>query len=327
MATVLITGGSGFIGSYVIRELLDRNHRIVVFDLTVPTGQMAWLLGDRVKAVTWVRGGVTDLPGLLNVMQKHGVERVFHAAALYDPVYSIDQPSLTYEVNVQGTINVLEAARVLGVGRIVQSSSIAVYAPKRYEPMDEWHPMNTPLGGNAMGPYGASKAAAELIGLTYGETLGTDFLALRYSGVYGFGMRFPMYIKPFVENSVDGQPTEFPTGGDMPRDYTHIRDVAQAVVRGLEVDAAALTQRAFNIASGQVHTAAEAAAFARDIVPGARIAIGPGLTEFEQSDIKLRGQLSIDAARAQLGYEPKFPLREGMAEYAETYRRWRADTA
>ena len=253
-------------------------------------------------------------------MQQHRVERIFHAAALYDPPYSLDEPAITFQVNVNGTINVLEAARLGGVQRVVQSSSIAVYAPRQYEPIDERHPILIPSAGNPLGPYGASKAAAEIVGLSYYSSNGIDFLALRNSAIYGYGMRYPMYIKPMVENSLRVLPTRFATGGDMQRDYTHVKDIVQAVLLALDVPAEALSQRVFNIASGAMHSASQVAAAVRAILPAAEIEIGAGLSALEESDMRARGTLDLTAARAQLKFEPQYPLATGIQDYVNMYR-------
>lgn len=320
MSTIMITGGSGFLGTYVARMLVKRGDRVVSFDTVEPAPELAALTTPYEHSITRVRGQILDLASVLRCVQQHKVERIFHGAALYDPPYSLEEPALTFQVNVNGTINVLEAARLLGVQRAVHSSSIAVYAPRQYEPIDERHPIHLPSTGNPLGPYGASKAAAEIAGLTYYSTNGVDFIALRNSAIYGFGMRYPMYIKPMVENSIRGLPTRFATGGDMRRDYTHVKDIAQAVLKALDVPASALTQRVFNIGSGVMNSAAQVAETVRAILPEADIEIGAGLNELEQSDMRARGMLDLTAARQQLKYEPEFSLEAGVRDYIEMYR-------
>jgi UDP-glucose 4-epimerase len=318
--TVLITGGSGFIGAYTTAELMRAGHRVVAYDAAPPVWGAAALLETLAERPVFVRGDVADLSELQATIREHDVSRIFHAAAIYDPPVSITHPAPCYRVNVGGTINVLEAARSSGIRRVVMASSIAVYAARQYEPIDEAHPIATPSDGNPLGPYGASKAAAELIGMTYCSTGLVDFIGLRYSGVYGFGMRYPMYVRPFVEQAVDGEPVTFETGGDMPRDYTYVVDVARATVAALFAPSADLRQRVFNVATGRLTRAAQLAEVVRDVLPEARIEIGPGLTEYEQSDARMRGTLAVDAAREQLGWEPAYDLAAGVQDYANRYR-------
>ncbi len=317
MPTVLITGGSGFLGTYVARMLAERGEHVVSFDAVPPIPQLAALTAPFGEKIVYVRGQILDLSSILRAVQLHKVTRIFHAAALYDPPYSLEDPAITFQVNVNGTINVLEAARFLGVQRVVQSSSIAVYAPRQYEPIDERHPILIPSAGNPLGAYGASKAAAEIVGLSYYSANGVDFIALRNSAIYGYGMRYPMYIKPMVENSVLGRPTRFESGGEMRRDYTHVKDVAQAVIKALYIPAIQLKQRIFNIGSGEMHTASQVADVIRTILPEADIEIGAALSTLEQSDMQARGILDLTAARQQLHYEPRYPLAVGIRDYIE----------
>jgi UDP-glucose 4-epimerase len=322
MSTIMITGGAGFLGTYVTRMLAERGDRVVIFDAAGTAPELAVLTAPFEQNIVRVRGQILDLSSVLRCVQQYNVERIFHAAALYDPPYSLEDPAITFQVNVNGTINVLEAARFLGVKRVVHSSSIAVYAPRQYEPINETHPILLPSAGNPLGPYGASKAAAEIVGLTYYSTNGVDFVALRNSAIYGYGMRYPMYIKPMIENSLRKQPTRFASGGDMRRDYTHVRDIAQAVLKALDVPASALTQRVFNIGSGNMHSATQVAETVRSLLPEADIEIAPGLSELEQSDMRARGTLDLTAARQQLKYEPGYSLEAGIRDYIEMFRGW-----
>ncbi len=317
MSNIMITGGSGFLGTYIARLLAERGEHVIIFDAVPPAPLLAALTAPFGDSIVFVQGQILDLSSLLRAVQDHQVTRIFHAAALYDPAYSLKDPAITFQVNVNGTINVLEAARFLGVQRVVQSSSIAVYAARQYEPIDERHPILLPSAGNPLGAYGASKAAAEIAGLTYYSTNGVDFIALRNSAIYGYGMRYPMYIKPMIENSVLERPTRFATGGDMRRDYTHVKDIAQAALKALFIPPFQLHQRIFNIGSGTMHSASQVAETVRTILPNADIAIGAGLSELEQSDMQARGMLDLTAARQQLHYEPRYTLEAGIRDYIE----------
>jgi UDP-glucose 4-epimerase len=126
MSTIMITGGSGFLGTYVARMLAERGDRVVIFDAVGPAPALAPLTQPYERQIVYTRGQILDLSGLLRCIKQHKVERIFHAAALYDPPYSLEEPAITFQVNVNGTLNVLEAARFQDVRRVVLSSSIAV---------------------------------------------------------------------------------------------------------------------------------------------------------------------------------------------------------
>jgi len=123
-----------------------------------------------------------------------------------------------------------------------------------------------------------------------------------------------------VENSASGLPTRFATGGDMRRDYTHVKDITQAVIKALDVPASALTQRVFNIGSGTMHSAAQVAETVRIVLPNADIEIGAGLSELEQNDMRARGMLDLSASRQQLRYEPQYALEAGIRDYVAMFR-------
>jgi UDP-glucose 4-epimerase len=129
-----------------------------------------------------------------------------------------------------------------------------------------------------------------------------------------------MYIKPMIENSLRKQPTRFASGGDMRRDYTHVKDIAQAVLKALDAPASILTQRVFNIGSGNMHSATQVAETVRSLLPQADIEIAAGLSELEQSDMRARGTLDLTAARQQLKYEPAYSLEAGIRDYIEMFR-------
>ena len=112
MSTIMITGGSGFLGTYVARMLAERGDRVIIFDAVGPAAELATLTAPYERQIVLVRGQILDLSSLLRCVQQHKVERIFHAAALYDPPYSLEEPALTFQVNVNGTIHVLEAARL-----------------------------------------------------------------------------------------------------------------------------------------------------------------------------------------------------------------------
>jgi UDP-glucose 4-epimerase len=141
-------------------------------------------------------------------------------------------------------------------------------------------------------------------------------------------MRYPIFIKPMVENSVRGLPTRFAQGREFPRDYTHASDVAQLIVQAADIPADKVKDRVFFAATGQpLVTAGRVAEVVKELIPGADIEIGAGLSPNDLLEIRYRGVLSVENARQQLGYVPQFgDIEQGVANYIETYRRYLAET-
>jgi len=326
--TVLVTGGSGFIGSYVVRLLVERGDAVVNLDAREPGLEAAWWLGEAAEKVTTVLGGVDEWADVVAAFEEHRPDAVVHTAAIGSPVLLARRPGLAMRVNVGGTQNVLEAARVFGAGRFVYFSTIGVLPGIRYEPVDADHPVLLATEGPGASFYAASKVSAEALCWAYRQSFGADFVIIRPSAVYGFGMQYPIYVKPMVENAVRGLPTRFASGRLFPRDYTHAADVARLALGALDVPAGEVRDRVFYGATGRpLVTAGEVADAVRALIPGADIEVGPGLSEDDRIEIRYRGVLSIENAREQIGYEPRFAdVREGLDDYARTYRRYLEET-
>ena len=320
MATALVTGGNGFIGSYVVRELLSSGWDVVTLDLQ-PAGKTArYVLGSDADRVSWILGSVDDADRVAEAVSTTESTAIVHIAAVVNPVALATDPLLALNVNLAGTVNVLDAARRHGTSQFIYFSSIGALPTIQYEPVDASHPVLLAREGPGAGFYGASKVASEAFALAYAEAFDLDVRIVRPSAVYGLGMQWPIYIKPMVEGAARGEPVSFRTGGSFPRDYTHVADVASLVIACL--NAHPDHDRIFYAATGHpLVTAAEIATIIRELVPGADIEIGAELSDADRVELRYRGQLSIDNAREQLGWEPRFgDVRAGVAEYLESYR-------
>jgi nucleoside-diphosphate-sugar epimerase len=327
--TILVTGGSGFIGGHVARRLAERGDRVILLDQRPPAGVTEWLLAPHADRVRFVRGDISQWPDVLSAVHTYGPEAIVHTAAIGDPAAVQHRAFLALRVNVEGSLHCLEAARLFGLRRVVLFSSIGVLPGLRGEPVDTSHPVICNDEGPGSGFYGASKVAVEAFAYGYRQAFGVDFAVLRPSAVYGPGMQHPIFLKPMVEDAVAGRPTRFATGRDFPRDYTHVDDVAQLTLRALDADPGRLRDRIFYAATGQpLRTAGQVAEIIRRLVPTADIEIGPGLSDSDRLEIRYRGVLSIANARDQLGYEPRFArLEDGIADYIATHRDFLRDTA
>lgn len=323
---ILVTGGSGFISSYILRLLAARGDTVVNLDVREPGPEAAWLLKEYLPAIHFVQGGVDNWAAIVNAIEKYRPTAIIHTAAITNPVLLSRQPSLALKVMVEGTYNVLEAARVFGIGRVVYLSSIGVLPAVQYQPIDVNHPVLLATEGPGSSFYGAAKVGAEAFCWAYHQSFGLDFITIRPSAVYGFGMQWPLFVKPMVENSVQGLPTHFEKGREFPRDYTHVADVAQLAVKAADLPADQVKDRVFYGATGRpLVTAGQVADVVKELIPGAAIEIGSGLSENDLLEIRYRGILSIQNAQEQLGYTPQFgDIRDGVAHYIELYRRYRA---
>jgi UDP-glucose 4-epimerase len=320
MCSVLVTGAAGFIGAYAARAIAERDEQVVGLDVASETADIAKILAPVRSHLQMIRGSISDEDRVHDIISKFNVSAIVHTAAISEAQKLLNEPRTALEINTLGTLCLLEAARANKIGRMVHISSIAAFGAKRYEPLDEHHPVLDPRRGHPAGFYGASKAAAEMFGLAYVDNYGLDLIVLRPAGVYGYGMKVPMYIKPMVENAVAGQPSAFPTGGSLRRNFVYIKDCVTAILCSLDADSSKLQQRIFLVAEGRQHRIAEAAEIVRKHLPGSAIQIGDELTPYEKERAAASGELDITAARFQLGFSPRYDLETGLLDYIETYR-------
>jgi nucleoside-diphosphate-sugar epimerase len=317
----LLLGGSGFLGSYVARSLLDAGHEVSIYDASGPPAEASFVLGPYQSKVVRVIGSIEDRPHLERVMAGFDPDNVVHLAGVVDPLRLISQPWLALEVNVAGTVNALEASRTAGVSLFVYISSIGVLPGVRYEPIDGDHPVILAGAGPATGPYGAAKLAGEAFCLAYQDQYDLQTRIVRPSAVYGFGMRphSANYIKNILEPAIRGESVRLPSGGPLTRDYTHVADIADLVVA--LIARPAIADRVFFGATGEpLVSAAEVAEMVRRLVPDSAISIGMSLSEEDEVESGFRGRLSIENAREQLGWTPSYPqVADGLAEYARQY--------
>ncbi len=319
-ATIIVTGGTGFIGAHVCRDLARKGARVIAIGIEPPSEETRFIFDG--AAVEFIHCDVTDASALdlICAIQKPSV--VVHAAGYVGQDASIANPALTYAINIGGTVNALEAARRNGVSKFILISSNAAYQKKAYEPFDEKHPVTSIYEGNPNAHYGTAKMASEQIGLSYHSLYGLDFLAIRVTAVYGFGMRIPMYIKPLVEGALLHQPVHLPSGGKMRRDYTYIDDVALGIVLAVETDTAKMKQRVFNMSCGKLVTASEIVTVVREVILGADVKISTSSTALEKAGARQRAALDSDAARRAFGYCPRYTIETGIAEYAKATARF-----
>ncbi len=296
---VLITGGAGFIGSNVVRECLARGWAVTVLD-NFTTGYRENLPSD--ANLTLIDGDIRDTSAIDKALG--GVEAVFHLAAAVGNVRSIEDPREDSEVNVLGTIRVLEGMRRSGTRRLVMSSSAAIFGEPRRLPIDEAHPTEPDS------PYGVSKLAAEKHCLCYGRLYGWQVACLRYFNVYGVNQRFDAYgnvIPIFATRLLRGEPLIVYGDGEQTRDFVDVQDVARANRLALEAGISG----SFNIGSGVVTTINELAALIQSCA-------GRSATvhyEAARSGEVRQSVADLAASRKSLAYAPEVDLRRGLGRY------------
>ena len=297
----LVTGGAGFIGSNIVRTLLARGDEVVVLD-NLLSGYESNL--RPFPQVRFVRGDVRDEAAVESAVK--GVEVIFHLAASVGNKRAIDHPLTDSEINVLGTLRMLEAARRHKVRKLVFSSSAGIFGELKTLPIREDHPVEPDT------PYGASKLAAEKHCLAYAKLYKPfEAVCLRYFNVYGPNQRFDAYgnvIPIFVFKMLRGEGLTIFGDGEQTRDFVNVRDVVQANLKAADARG---VSGAFNVGSGGRVTI-------NALVDMLRNASGlaPQVTHGPQRPGDVRHSLAdISAARAAFGFAPSVEMQPGLAEY------------
>jgi UDP-glucose 4-epimerase len=291
----LVTGGSGFIGSHVVDRLITEGAgAVTVFDNRVREENLSEALpSGRVRTL---EGDVTEYAAVLEAAE--GAAGLFHMAVLPLGPCS-DEPRRCLEVNVDGTFNVLEAARDAGVEKIVYSSASSVYGDTN-ETMDESHPLN------ARTMYGASKLAGEYFLRAFRDLYGLEYVTLRYMNVYGPRQEGGLVVN-VLRRIQSGEAPSIMGDGSQSFDFVHVADVAAANVRAM---ASNVTDATFNVGGGNEVTV-------RQIVDRLLAATGSGLEPEVRADVDVpmtRRVGSSEAAAQALGWRAELDLDRGLAD-------------
>ncbi|MBS7612407.1 SDR family oxidoreductase [Candidatus Bathyarchaeota archaeon] len=299
---VLITGGAGFIGSHLADALIDMGYEVRVFD-NLSVGSRKDLEG----LDAFIYGDVRDRDAVFEALR--GVDAVVHLASLTSVEESVRKPLEYHEVNVTGTLNVLDACVKAGVEKFVFSSSASVYGEPSELPVREDSPTN-PLS-----PYAASKLAAEHYVNVYHRVYGLNTVVFRLFNVYGCGQPLNEYsgvIARFLSRVRRGEPPIIYGDGLQTRDFIYIDDVVDAFILALNADVSAET---FNIAYGKPTTINELANVMLKL--SGMETLKPIYMEARKGDI-VHSYADISKARKMLKFNPKVSLEEGLAKMLNT---------
>ncbi|MFZ2491336.1 MAG: SDR family oxidoreductase [Thermoanaerobaculia bacterium] len=302
---VLVTGGAGFIGSNIVAALVEQNKEVVVLD-SLLSGYRSNL--DPFPAVRFIEGDVRDRAAVEAAVK--GCDTVFHLAASVGNKRSIDHPIDDAEINVLGTLQILEAARHANVRKMVVSSSAGIFGELKTLPIREDHPIDPDS------PYGATKLCEEKLALSYSKLYDLEVVALRYFNVFGPNQRFDAYgnvIPIFVFQMLRGETLTIHGDGEQTRDFVHVRDVVQANLRSAEARG---VWGAFNLGSGSRISI-------NHLVELIKKASGenPVVKHGPPRPGDVRDSLAdISAAMRDFGFSPSVDFEEGLREYIEWAR-------
>lgn len=310
----VVTGGAGFIGSNLVEELANRGTEVVILD-DLATGKMENITDLLTRAeVSFVKGSVTN-PELLKSIF-NDVDCVFHQAAIPSVQRSVEDPRITNEVNVNGTLNVLLAAKECGVEKVVYASSSSVYG-------DSWAPPTSPqapkgltelpkredMKPNPKSPYAVSKFTGEQYCTVFRDVYGLKTVCLRYFNVYGPkqdpASEYAAVIPRFITRVLANQPPIVYGDGEQTRDFTFVKDVVHANILASERG-----EGVFNIASSSRISLNE---LAHGIIKMMDNNLKPVYTEPRKGDIK-HSLADVSLAKEKIGYECEYSLEEGLKE-------------
>lgn len=291
---ILVTGSSGFIGRHLVRVLGDSGVDVVAD--TYPSGDYI---------------DITERQGIFDLFERCTPDAVVHLAGVSGPMVSRRDPLSIIDVNISGTANLLEAARLHGTARFVFASSNAVYG-NNTDLLDE---LTTPCRPSTV--YGATKVAGEQLLAAYARSYGLVGLALRISAVYGPGRTTHCIIGEFIKDALQDRPSQAQFGADFVRQYVYVDDAVRAIVGALGVDPG-VDCPPVNVSGDVAGSAGEIADIVRALLPRARIEFGIG-PDPEDSD--LQGPFALTRAREVLGFRPRVSLPVGIARYIEHLKR------
>lgn len=314
--TTLITGGAGFIGSHLAGILSEQDKPVVCLDnfnsYYDPT--LKRTNAERISQlanVEVIEGDFCDFEATEKLFAEHKFQYVVHLGAYAGVRISVQQPAIYQKTNVGGTLSLLEAARQHPVDRFVLASSSTVYGNGAAIPFVEDDPLGIPAS-----PYGATKRASELLGLTYHDLHQVPVVCIRPFSVYGPGLRPDLALTIFTKAIEAG--TSFPLYGDgsVRRDFTHVSDICAGLISALTAEGA--VGEAINLGHSEPIEM-------REIIRLLEVALDKKANIDQQperpEDLPVTFA-SLEKAKRLLGYEPKVPIAEGIQEFCDWYREW-----
>jgi nucleoside-diphosphate-sugar epimerase len=301
---VLITG-CGLIGCYTAKELIERGDHVTFFDLQPNLPYLRQILGEELPMI---RGDIRELPALIEAMQSTRPEVVFHSAGLQ----GTRAPYFGFQVNLIGTLNVAEAARLTGVRRLIHASSQAVYDLN--DPPVPIHESARRDGGGRV--YQGGKAACEEVLTAYAAVYNFELALPRFASVYGYGPytgggNVGMDMYAMLQAALAGKPAPMGPGIADRNDFVYVKDIAQGL--RLIAHAQNLPHQAYNLGTGVAPAVEDIQRALQKILGDVRFT--------REKPSRPRPALDISRARLELGYEPKFDIEAGLRDFIAEMKR------
>jgi Nucleoside-diphosphate-sugar epimerases len=322
---IFLTGAAGFIGSNTAEALLRSGHSVVGFDNLAPVYSIEKKLHNLAQihdavmpgtSFTFIEGDLRDPATVLSAIQGRNIDAIIHLAALAGVQPSIQDPRSYAEVNVNGTLNVFEAAVKNGIQAVVAASSSSVYGANKKLPFSEGDPVDRPIS-----PYAATKRAGELLAFTYNHLHGISIANLRFFTVYGPRQRPDLAVYKFTRAMLKGEPITLYGDGSSSRDYTYIEDCVDGILKSLiwarQGESKGPRCDIFNLGESQTVKLSE-------------------LVELLEKNLQVRAQrqyadylpgdvfatfADLNHSQKELDYAPKIKIEEGIRRFCEWYLR------
>jgi UDP-glucose 4-epimerase len=260
-----------------------------------------------------VPGEITEWHHVAHLIRDAKPDGIVHCAAIVGVIASADAPFATMRVNIEGALNLFEVMRLFGVKRVVNVSTEEVYGNFSADRITEDHPCFPVM------PYGISKFAVEQLGRDYRHNHGIDAINVRTCWVYGPGLPRARVPKTLVDAAVEGRPLHVASGGDFRVDHVYIDDLVTGILAAL--DKPEHRYDVYHLSSGEAPSLFEIVDIVRELVPGCDVSIGPGQYKFgDRIEVVRKGALDTGRSRAELGYVPRYGIRQGLAAYVAARR-------
>jgi UDP-glucuronate 4-epimerase len=311
---ILVTGGAGFIGSNLIEHLLKKGMQVICLDnldpyYSIEVKKKNIEIASKSPEYTFLKADILDSKALANCFEKNHIDIVVHLAAKAGVRPSLMDPKGYYDVNVSGTLNLLETMKTFGVKKMVFASSSSVYGNNTKIPFSETDIVDFPIS-----PYAATKKAGELLCHTYHHLYDFDIFCLRFFTVYGPRQRPDLAIYKFTKAILNGEPIPFYGDGSNKRDYTHITDIINGIegtldnLSGFEI---------LNLGESTPISLSELVQYLEEFTGGkAQLNKLP----LQQGDVNIT-YADIEKAINLIGYSPKMDIQEGLKGFVHWYKK------